>query len=711
MHCEHFENKSIVDFFHPETYLNKIIIGLSNGDLVLFNIKSKKAIHTFTEFSGETITCICGSPDPDIVALGLITGSVVFFEFKKGQKLFSLRIDGSVTALSFRTDALAHLAVGSSLGDVHVFDLDSHKLEHIISIHSKAVASLYFVPQQPLIVSTSGDNSIKEYLFESSEYRCLRQRSGHYKSPKNVRFYGDDSRFLVSAGSDRSVRFSSIFKDNQNFEFSQGSIQKIASKLKFSEEDVKLPEVSEIDIFEVKSLKWDNMITSHSGQTYAKTWRFDRKTIGQHSFETTDKSIVSHISISSCGNFGVLSTHTGFIDIFNLQSGIRRKNIKAFNGGKIIASFTDATNSLIISVSQEGKLNTFDFSKGTLLNTIDLESSVLHATINKDTELIAVACSDNAIRVIDFSSVRLVRIFSGHTAQIQDIVFSADSKWLVSCAIDKSIRTWDMASGILADILAVEKIPTALALSRNLEFLASCHQDEISISIWSNRSLYTGDCNIIESAINWSNFKSETAQAASNEIQYSEFPASRWKNIYFLDKIRNNSKPTELSSKKRTALPFFLTQILEQDKMDVDVDFEVESSNISQNVINSGEFSESLANFNSEGNPSECFNFLKNLHPSKLDFEISCLSDDHKIENINFILKSLNSSIALGQDFEIVNAILSLVLRHHEEYICGHPESFKDIMRSISGNMKDKWQPLEHLMQSTVCLVSFAREL
>ena len=709
MHCEHFENKFIVDFFHPETYLNKIIICFSNGELIIFNIKSKKSIHTFTDFSGDTITCICGSPDPDIIALGFITGSVVFFELKKGLKLFSLRIDGSVSALSFRTDELAHLAVGSSRGDVQVFDLENHKLEHIISIHSKSVASLFFVPQQPLLVSTSGDNSIKEYLFESSEYRCLRQRSGHYKAPTNIRFYGEDSRFLVSAGSDRSVRFSSLFKDNQNFEFSQGSIQKIASKLKTSEEDVRLPEVSKIDIFETKTLKWDNMITSHSHQSYAKTWRFDRKTIGQHSLETTDKSIVSHISISSCGNFGILSTRTGFIDIFNLQSGIKRKNIKAFNEEKIIASFTDATNSWIISVSQEGKIKSFDFSKGFPFVAIELESPVLYATINKDTELIALACTDNIIRVIDYSSMRLVRVFNGHTAQIHDIVFSSDSKWLISCSLDRSIRTWDMASGNLADVLEVEKIPTAIALSRNLEFLASCHQDEISISIWSNRSLYTGDCNIIESAINWSNFKSEPSHSSTTEIQYSEYPASRWKNIYFLDRIRSNTKPIELSSKKRAALPFFLTQILEQDKMSMEIDFE---SNINpSSVTTDGEFSEFLSKFNSEGNELECFNFLKNLHPSKLDFEISCLPDESKIENIYFILKSLNYSVSSGHNFEIANSILALVLRHHEEYICAHNESFKAIMFNISENVKDKWQPLEQLMQSTICLVSFAREL
>ena len=63
------------------------------------------------------------------------------------------------------------------------------------------------------------------------------------------------------------------------------------------------------------------------------------------------------------------------------------------------------------------------------------------------------------------------------------------------------------------------------------------------------------------------------------------------------------------------------------------------------------------------------FHFLKNLHPSKLDFEISCLPEELKTENILFILKSLILAINLGQDFEIANAILALVLSCHHEKI------------------------------------------
>ena len=673
--------------------------------MIIFNIKSKKIVHKFTEFCGETLTSIVGSPDPDIVALGFLNGCITFFELKKAQKLFNLKIDGAVSSLAFRTDEMAHLAAGSSRGDVQIFDLDSRKLEHIIPMHFKAVASLYFIPQQPLLVSTSGDNSIKEYLFESSEYRCLRQRSGHYKSPSSVRFYGEDARFLVSSGSDRSIRFSSIFKDNQNFEFSQGSTQKIASKLKVPEEDVKLSEVTDLDIFEMKTLKWDNMITSHQGQTYVKTWRFDRKTIGQHSLETSDKSILTHASISSCGNFGILSTATGLIDIYNLQSGIKRKTIKAFSECGIVASYTNSTNTHLISISKYGCLKSFDFSKGNLLCSMELGSNGVIAAINKDTELIAVACVDHLIRVVDFSAMRIVRLFNGHSGSIKDLVFSSDSKWLISCSQDKTIRTWDMASGNVADVLEVESVPTAISLSKNLEFLASCHEDEISISIWSNRSLYSGDCNIIESAIIWSQSKPEDLQNYQ-EIRYSECPVSRWKNIYFLEKIRLNTKPSQLSSTKRSALPFFLSQVLEFDKMNNEPELEVNT----EEIISNGQFSELINNYCSSMETRECFNYLKSLHPSKLDFEISCLPIESKLENIIFILQVLNSTIDNGADFEIAHAILALTLRHHEIYICENRSSFVEVMRSLSDSIQNKWAPLEDLMQSSICLISFSRD-
>ncbi len=706
----HKFKKLIVDFLHPDTYLNKVVIGFADGDIGIFNIKTAKLIHTFTEFSGQRLTALVGSPDPDIVVAGIASGAVSFFEIKKGQVLFSLKVEGAPTAMSFRTDELAHFAVGIAHGEVCIFDLDLRKLEHIISAHSKAVTSLWFVPQQPLLVTSAGDNSLKEFLFESSEYRCLRYRSGHYKPPSELHFLGEDARYLLSAGLDKSLRFFSILKDNQNFEFSQGSTQKIAAKLKVAEDDVKLPAITSFDVFETKTLKWDNMVSAHKGQSQARTWRLDRKTIGEHTLQTSDKSIITHVSMSACGNFALLSTSSGLVEVFNVQSGLKRRSVTVSEGVKVLAAYTDATASALLAVCEDGVIKQFSMvngkESGALILSIGKISTV---AINRETELLAVA-GTGVIQVIDYSAIQVVRVFTGHTGAVTSITFSSDSKWLVSASRDRTIRTWDLPSGNMIDSLAVKSIPVAVALSRNLEFLASAHENQIHISMWSNRSLYTGDCRMIESAIAWSSnsaSSSVTEVAASTEIALSSFPASRWKNIYFLEKIRSNTKPIAAASgNKRPALPFFLTQALEQEKTQIQEEMNVEA----QTTVSSEEFAKKMTYLMASAGYVEFFEFISLLHPSKIDFEISSLPREGRKESLLFILAALNEAASKGQAFELCQAILAVVLRHHERFILEEGESFKSALEALKLTIKQKWEPLESLLQKSICLTSYARE-
>lgn len=61
--------------------------------------------------------------------------------------------------------------------------------------------------------------------------------------------------------------------------------------------------------------------------------------------------------------------------------------------------------------------------------------------------MLAVACDDFLIRVVDIDTRRIVRIFSGHTNRITDLALSGDSHWLVTSYVDCTIRTWDLPSG------------------------------------------------------------------------------------------------------------------------------------------------------------------------------------------------------------------------------------------------------------------------
>jgi U3 small nucleolar RNA-associated protein 21 len=157
---------------HPSTYLNKFVIGFSDGSLELWNFNTKKMLYSFQSHcfffdakktssstssngydsdddninnnnnrnddssSGSSstmygISCLEQSPACDVMALGLMNGYILLLNLKLDQILFSfLQKGGSVTSLSFRTDAASdrypYLVSGSEDGRMHVWNLGSN---------------------------------------------------------------------------------------------------------------------------------------------------------------------------------------------------------------------------------------------------------------------------------------------------------------------------------------------------------------------------------------------------------------------------------------------------------------------------------------------------------------------------------------------------------------------------------------------------------
>lgn len=173
------------------------------------------------------------------------------YDVRLGEVLGKVRLEGEgagqVAALSFRTDNEAQtLAVASTSGHVALFDLASeNKLLHLVrNAHEGPVGGLEWVPGQPLMVTSGGDNSVKvrflcrratfskltletgqqQWLLDTptAAPRLLKQRSGHHAPPHFVRYYGDDGKSLLTAGADRSLRYTSVVRDSRGFELSQG---------------------------------------------------------------------------------------------------------------------------------------------------------------------------------------------------------------------------------------------------------------------------------------------------------------------------------------------------------------------------------------------------------------------------------------------------------------------------------------------------------
>lgn len=105
--------------------------------------------------------------------------------------------------------------------------------------------------------------------------------------------------------------------------------------------------------------------------------------------------------------------------------------------------------------------------------------------------LIALACDDLSIRVIDIETRNIVRELWGCVGQVNDFCISHDGRWVIAASMDSVVRVWDLPTSHLIDAFRLRSSCTALSLSETGEFLATAHADGVGVNIWNNKSLFT----------------------------------------------------------------------------------------------------------------------------------------------------------------------------------------------------------------------------
>ena len=494
---------------HPATYLNKVLLGGADGRLQLYNVRSGARVHEFAGW-GSSVLCLEQSPALDVVGIGHADGRIVIQQIKLDRTVLELRHEenDAVNALAFRTDGEPILVSASSRGALHVWHLERRtRLTSMpLSHQNGGVAAAHFVRGQPLLISMgNGDNAIKVWAFDRSDGggRLLRSRSGHSAPPSMVRFHSDSvisgggpagQAYLLSGGSDRTVRQSSIWSAQQDAEYSQGREEtKHSMHVAKGSLERLLPPLTGLATSQVREQDWANVMTCHAASKHAYTWQTSRRALGPHTLTMSSGCAVTSVAISSCGNFGFLGGESGAIEKFNLQSGQRRGSTPPASGhtGAVRGMCPDALARSLFSGGYDGTLRTWKPSDLKPVGCLSAGAPIAFLRHQRDSVLLAAACDDVCLRIFDMAVGRLVRVLGGHTNTITDAAWSADGRWLISTALDATIRINDVPSGTTIGWYKLEDPPTSIAVSPQGEYIATCHASTCAICVWANRSFFS----------------------------------------------------------------------------------------------------------------------------------------------------------------------------------------------------------------------------
>ncbi|KAJ7510043.1 Utp21 specific WD40 associated putative domain-containing protein [Mycena galericulata] len=758
---------------HPATYLNKVLVSSSQGSMQLWNIRSRTCIHKFSisrlisaPNAAETgdpaqcaITALTQSPAIDVVGIGFTSGEISVYDVRADERLMRMFMEGGgVRSLGFRSDGHPVLASASSAGHIALWDLNS------------GGAAVEWVPGQPVLISSGEDNSVKQWLFDSptAAPRLLKFRTGHQAPPHIIRYYGDDGKQLLTASRDRSLRCTSVVRDSRSFELSQGSFAKKATALSVPLASLKFPPITSISYSSSRAKDWDDILTGHTDETFARTWTMQSKKLGKHSLGFADTingktrerralGSVKSVCVTACGNFGLASSSTGSIYMWNLQSGIKRKTFdvghcpsdvairfqtgKKKEGRSVTGLASDALNTTIIASTLDGTINFFDFHTTKLEHTLTLPSTAVSILLHRDSGLLAVVCDDMVVRIVDVETRRVVRELGGFRGRVLDITFSPDSRWLVATSLDSVIRTFDVPTGRLIDAFRTSSIATSLSFSPTNDFLATAHVDSVGVYLWANRAQYAevsfqsvADDDIADvklpsmqgiaedkaldalSALTVEDIPedpfSTPPQLDGDLITLTLLPRSRWQTLLNLEVIQQRNKPKDPPKAPEQA-PFFLPTL-----PGVEPRFAPEPKKSGETpkkdtrrlhqaaAGTQSVFLEKLTASDASGDYEEFFSFAKTLSPAAIDLELRSLV---MLDSLRTFVIALTRRLESHRDFEAVQTLQNVFLRMHAEVIVENPELQTDLYTLMRVQRKESERVLE-LIASSLGTLGFVRE-
>lgn len=696
---------NVNNLIHPPTYLNKIIV-TTESNIFIYNIKTLKLVHkskyVFSNESYGLITSIECPPALDIIALGTSQSNILLLNFKSDKILKKIELSQQipVTSISFRTDDAAHMVAGFSSGDLIFYDLNNNfsRIHILHAIHKSGISNVKFLNGQPIFLTNGDDNHLREFVFDPSlstnnnskkavvpPPRHLRSRGGHALPPSVITFTDRRDHFMLSGSQDQTFWSFSLRKDSQSQEMSQKPQKSANNKREggfVSNIKEKIPKMISIAFSEARQKDWENVLTGHENEKFARTWSFESKRLGRWKLLTNDDGLVKSVCISTCGNFGLIGSSNGSMLIYNLQSGVLRKQIK-FHSKAVTGIAIDNMNSNMCSVSLDGIIGFYNFNESKLIGKIDLESPITLLRYHAESDLVAVALDDLTIIVIDVITKRIVRQLIGHSNRITALDFSPNGRWLVSASLDSTIRTWDLPTGGCIDGFKIDNIVTNLRFSPTGNFLATTHVSGNGISLWNNKSQFKaistkhvtedkfgimkilpnssgdGGSNLVEEAIVGNeesfhlsniidNYKT-VDQISKDLITLSVGPRNKFNTLIHLDTIRKRNKPKE-APKKPELTPFFLQGFGKQEDAKVTIDLEKIGGNSDLQLENEDE-DVLMSDIDGKIDPTEAAMLTRIANDNAIKFENrftrllnDSLHDDDKSKTKSFLLYLVNLS-------------------------------------------------------------------
>lgn len=284
-------------------------------------------------------------------------------------------------------------------------------------------------PRGEFLAAAGDDHVIR--ILRSSNFTIEKSLSGHRDVIRTLAFAPDGSK-LVSAGNDGQLI---VWDRSESFTVIQRmkGVPALA-RVRFS------PDGSEMAAVGFDS---EVFIISHRDRPRPE-FNCDCKDLRAVAYREDNQIIV-------------VAGRSGDLHLFDLKTG-RQISDHALHTGRIHDVVFHRQSSTAVCVAEDGHVTVFDTDSARMVHRIPVTTGKLFTVALINNQTVAVAGSDNVIRIVDTDEGKVIRTLEGHRGSVSTLTASNDL--LFSGGFDATLRRWSIADLGPDQERIAEKAPT-----------------------------------------------------------------------------------------------------------------------------------------------------------------------------------------------------------------------------------------------------------